>query len=81
MIPVASKDKESTAWPAADQLAVPDDDEATGRGPLASGFSTAGLHVGRCGAGDDDEAVADPGLVHGEPCSGDGQQGLGVVYR
>src|SRR5215472_10609481 len=59
----------SPAWPAADQLAVPDDDGATDTDPLPGRSSATGLLilVGRHGAGDDDDSVADLGLVHGSP--------------
>ena len=61
----------SPACPAADQLAVPDDDGATDTDCLPGRPSAAGLLVlvGRHGAGDDDDSVADLGLVHGGPCS------------
>src|SRR5262249_62050650 len=61
----------SPACPAADQFAVPDDDGATDTDCLPGRPSAAGLLVlvGRHGAGDDDDSVADLGLVHGGPCS------------
>src|SRR5262249_58226133 len=62
----------SAPWPAADQCAVPDDDDALGRGLLACAFSIGDL-LGCWGrTTDDDEAVADLGLVHGGVVSGAG---------
>ena len=62
----------SPAWPAADQLAVPDDDGATDTDCLPGRSSATGLVVlvGRYGAGDDDDSVTDLGLVHGNPGQG-----------
>jgi hypothetical protein len=78
MIAVAAKDhggwtrratrKESPASSATDRFAIPDDDDAPSLGPLSDGFSQAGRFVCGCDAGDDNEAVADLGLIHGELC-------------
>jgi hypothetical protein len=63
---------ESPASSATDQLTIPDDDDASGRGPLLGGFSIAELLLCVSGASDDDDSAADLDLVHGDPCSGNG---------
>jgi hypothetical protein len=63
---------QSPASSARDRLAIPDDDNAPDLGSLSDGFWKAGRLVCGCAAADDDDALADLGLVHGNPCLGDG---------
>ena len=46
----------------ADELAIPDDDDAPGGGPLGREFATAGYLAGGFGSADDDESAADFGM-------------------
>src|SRR5262245_7581492 len=64
---------DSAAWSANDQFGIPDDNDALGRCPLCGGLSIGHLLACRCGASDEDKSVADHCLVHGGPCTGDGQ--------
>jgi hypothetical protein len=52
-----------------------------GRGPLVGGLCAADLLVCPYRATDEDDSVADFGLVHGGPCAGDGQQDLRMSVR
>ena len=70
----------SAPWPAADQCAVPDDDDALGRGLLACGFSIGDLLGGWGRTTDDDEAVAGLGPFHGVSCPGDERKDSGPPY-
>ena len=59
-----------------EHLAILDDDDANARVLLVCALSIAGLLACRGVASDDDESVANLGLLHDNPCSGDGQQWL-----
>jgi hypothetical protein len=56
-----------------DQFAIPDDNDALGRGTLLDGFSIGGLLDGSRRASDYNDSVVAFCLVHGGPNSGDGQ--------
>ena len=69
------------AWSIANQFTVSDDDDALGSGPLFGGSSVDDLFVCKCRATDDDDSVADLGLVHGGSCPCGEQTGVCVGVR
>jgi hypothetical protein len=65
---------ESSASSATDGLAIPDDNDASSRGPPPDRFSIIGVPACGSGASDDDDSFANLNRVHGESCSGNGRE-------